>query len=114
MHAAAAGNVETVKFLISRGANIHATDNMRWTALHHAVSSGGFEVTQALVEAGADVNARTFNKATVLMRAVQARDFKEKKYVLISYKIRMSSFFFKNNLKFEHLLSTHSPSFILL
>lgn len=77
MHAAAAGNLDTVKFLISRGANIHATDNMRWTALHHAVSSGGFEVTQALVEAGADVNARTFNKATVLMRAVQAVDLKD-------------------------------------
>ena len=82
MHAASAGQVDTVKFLLANGANVNVTDNMKWTALHHAVTSGGVEVSKLLVENGADINAKTFNSATVLMRAVQGSDSKVVSFLL--------------------------------
>ena len=74
MHAAAAGQLETVQFLLDSGADVDKKDNMRWTALHHAVTSGGANVAKLLIENGADVNAKTINDATVLMRAAQGSD----------------------------------------
>lgn len=70
MHAAAAGQVETVQFLLDSGADINKKDNMRWSALHHAVTSGGANVTKLLIDNGADVNSKTINDATVLTRDV--------------------------------------------
>lgn len=64
MHAATAGQVDTVNMLLKRGADSAERDNMGWTALHHAVSSGGLGVTKALVESGADIHAKTANGAT--------------------------------------------------
>jgi len=54
MHAAAAGQLETVKFLLDSGADVNTQDNMRWTALHHAVTSGGADVAKLLIDHGAD------------------------------------------------------------
>ena len=64
MHAASAGQVDTVNMLLKRGADPGERDNMGWTALHHAVSSGGINVTKSLVEAGSDIHAKTANGAT--------------------------------------------------
>ena len=50
MHAAAAGQNSTVKFLLDKKADPNITDNMKWTSLHHAVNSGGVGVTKLLVE----------------------------------------------------------------
>ena len=58
MHAAAAGQVDTVQFLLENGANLEILDNMKWTALHHAVSSGGPDVTKLLIEKGANIHAK--------------------------------------------------------
>ena len=58
MHAAAAGQVDTVQFLLENGANLEFLDNMKWTALHHAVSSGGPDVTKLLIEKGANIHAK--------------------------------------------------------
>ena len=64
MHAAAAGQADTVEMLLKKGANPNERDNMGWSALHHAVSSGGLAVTKLLVEAESDIHAKTSNGAT--------------------------------------------------
>jgi len=54
--AATDGDVEQVKLLISKGADVNAEDEEQKTPLHYAAKSGKMEVVQLLVEAGADVN----------------------------------------------------------
>ena len=55
--AAADGDIEQVKLLISKGANVNAEDEEKKTPLHYAAETGQMEVVQLLVEAGADINA---------------------------------------------------------
>ena len=55
--AAADGDIEKVRLLISKGAVANAKDEEENTPLCSAVKSGKMEIVQLLVEAGADVNA---------------------------------------------------------
>jgi hypothetical protein len=55
--AAANGDIEQVKLLISKGADVNAKDDEEKTPLHYAAEAGKMEVVQLLVEAGADFNA---------------------------------------------------------
>ena len=55
--AAADGDIERVRSLISQGADVNAEDEEEKTPLHYAAKVGKMEVVQLLVEAGADVNA---------------------------------------------------------
>ncbi len=62
--AACAGQVDAIKLLIQRGADMGAkwkpsTDDGDWTALHIAVNWSRVEAAKALIEAGIDVNSRT-------------------------------------------------------
>jgi len=69
--AAKKGDVEGVKSLIAKGANVNARTNYGATALHFAADRGHLEVVKALVEAGADVNAKDeFYKFTPTMMAI--------------------------------------------
>jgi len=54
--AAKIGDIEQVKLLISKGADVNAKDEREKTPLCHAVTSGKMELIKLLVEAGADVN----------------------------------------------------------
>ncbi|MGH9768621.1 MAG: ankyrin repeat domain-containing protein, partial [Blastocatellia bacterium] len=56
--AAKKGDLEAVKSLIAKGANVNARTNYGATALHFAADRGHLEVIKVLVEAGADVNAK--------------------------------------------------------
>jgi len=53
--------VEMVRMLVSRGADVNATDNLGDTPLHIAARNGRGEIARALIESGAEVNPR--NKA---------------------------------------------------
>ena len=67
--AVADGDVERVKLLISKGADVNAKDEEEQTPLHHATRAANTEVVQLLVEAGADVNAKDNRGRTPLRLA---------------------------------------------
>ena len=48
-------NIEMVKLLITRGADINAGP---WTALHESISNGRRDIVELLIQRGADVNAK--------------------------------------------------------
>ncbi|CAH0051773.1 unnamed protein product [Clonostachys solani] len=56
--AARRGSQSVVELLLNHGANIHATDQWRCTALHSAVHAGHTEIVRTLIRRGADVNAK--------------------------------------------------------
>jgi Ankyrin repeats (3 copies)/Ankyrin repeat len=74
------GHADCVEFLLSRGANIFATDNALWSALHHAAAAGKTSVVQVLLDhldaAAATsspnciVNAKSKNGSTPLSLAI--------------------------------------------
>jgi hypothetical protein len=71
------GDLEAVKSLIAKGANVNVRTNYGATALHFAADRGHLEIIKALVEAGADVNAKDeFYKFTPTMMAIM-RQHKE-------------------------------------
>ena len=54
MSAAASGEMEVIRYLISQAANVHAVDNQGWTALKHAERNNHREIASFLIESGAD------------------------------------------------------------
>ena len=73
-----------IKFfvLLFHRANVNATDNFRWTPLHHACLSGQLDIVEMLVEQGADINAQALNGGTPLMRAIQTSTPQIVKYLI--------------------------------
>jgi len=69
--AAADGDIEQVKMLMSKGVDVNAKDKKEKTPLCYAAEAGEMEVVQLLVEAGADVNAMGNDNRTPLCRAVE-------------------------------------------
>ncbi|HXD87715.1 MAG TPA: ankyrin repeat domain-containing protein [Urbifossiella sp.] len=65
-------NVDAVRMLLLRGANIEATWDLagtgdgRWTALHIAANFGHLGVAQTLIDAGASIKRRTLKGETPL------------------------------------------------
>ncbi|MFA5103753.1 MAG: ankyrin repeat domain-containing protein [Candidatus Margulisiibacteriota bacterium] len=67
--AASEGNVQLVKDLLSRGADIKAVDTEGGNALFHAAANGNVEIVKALIAAGVFVNAYSLSGSTPLKRA---------------------------------------------
>ncbi len=67
--AAAAGNADTVRLLIERGANVLSKDEQGDTALHKAAAEGHESVARLLLKQGADVSAADSGGRTALHRA---------------------------------------------
>ena len=61
--AAKEGNLERVKFLISKGAKVNARDKKGFTPLHWAVGKGHTEIAELLISKGAKVNAGEIKRA---------------------------------------------------
>jgi ankyrin repeat protein len=57
-YASKRGNVNIVKFLISKKADVNAKTNENWTALHIASEKEYLEIVILLIENKADVNAK--------------------------------------------------------
>ena len=72
--AAAEGNIEQVKLLISKGADVNAKDKLLRTALHYACEKGHTEVAKLLISQGAYVNAMDRNWAKPLHYAAMHGD----------------------------------------
>ena len=92
--AAAAGRLDTLRFLLGRGANIHEspTPNPYWSIdcdlespLHAAVVAGELEVVEYLIKEGANTSLRDSKRRTPLARARQNRNTEMVK-LLLSYR----------------------------
>ncbi len=72
MRAAGDGNIKAIEYLLSKGANINATNDFRVTPLMFAAAAAGFDrenilrTAQLLVERGAELNARNEDGSTAL------------------------------------------------
>ncbi|ESN96232.1 hypothetical protein HELRODRAFT_68450 [Helobdella robusta] len=58
------GNIEIVKYLLEKGANINLQDDELQTALHYAAFCNYIEVVKVLIEHGADCNIEDSSKCT--------------------------------------------------
>ncbi len=72
--AAADGDIEQVKSLISKGADVNAKDKSRRTALHYASEKGHTEVAELLISQGAYINAKDQREVTPLQFAAMRGD----------------------------------------
>jgi hypothetical protein len=74
MYAVQEGDIKEVRALLSKGANVNATDRFEdMTALAYTrdlENGAAREITRLLIDAGADVNLKDRTGLTVLMRAV--------------------------------------------
>lgn len=80
--AAADGDIEQVKQLISKGADVNAKDEEEKTPLHYAAEAGKMEVVKLLVEAGADVNAMGNNDWPPLCIAAENNHIAVSEYLI--------------------------------
>ncbi|WP_265025522.1 ankyrin repeat domain-containing protein [Wolbachia endosymbiont (group A) of Bibio marci] len=69
--AALEGNIEKVKSLISEGADVNATSELKETPLHWAARRGNQKVVEVLLNNRANVNAVDGNENTPLHRAAE-------------------------------------------
>lgn len=70
MNAANSGDLNRIRALVDKGADVNAQDDFGWTALRFAVRKGYTEAVQELITAKADVNACSKSGRTPLMSAV--------------------------------------------
>jgi len=75
-------SAETVRLLISKGANIKAVDNSRKTVLYAATSGDDLETIRLLVDAGLDVNAADNTGQTPLMNSASNQNLAAVKLLL--------------------------------
>jgi hypothetical protein len=68
-------NVEITKLLISRGANVNATDYLNRTPLHYATKEKATKVAEVLISNGADIDAKTTKGWTPLFDASRWESF---------------------------------------
>jgi ankyrin repeat protein len=65
------GNIEQVRLLISKCADVNIKNNVCCTPLHYAAEYGHLVVTEFLIANGADINAQTMNNLTPLHMAAR-------------------------------------------
>ena len=73
MAAAEENNVDAVRLMMAKGANIQAANNDGWTAMHAAACAGANDVVRFLAEKGARLDVRDKDGNTPLKVAQQGR-----------------------------------------
>lgn len=74
--ASAYGNTEVVRYLLSKGADVHYVDRKGTTALYRAVRyDGDEELVQLLVDAGANIHAKYFYSKINLLHTAAANGY---------------------------------------
>lgn len=68
-YAAKANKPNTIRDLVSLGANVDQRRSGGLTSLHHTAGRGASEATEALLQAGADIEGRNYQGHTPLHRA---------------------------------------------
>jgi ankyrin repeat protein len=63
------GKFNSVKFLIEKGANINAKNNLNQNVLFKSVYCGNLDMLKFLIEMGADINAKNIDGNTILIWA---------------------------------------------
>jgi len=71
MISAAHGQINIVRYLLSKGANVDFTSSSNFTALACAASEGHLEIIELLCAAGASTNVKTNNNETPLILAFE-------------------------------------------
>lgn len=82
--AALAGDIEKVKSLISRGADVNEKDEGGRTALHYACEKGHAEVARLLINQGARINVTTAMMASTPLHYAVMRGDKQTVELLLS------------------------------
>ena len=70
----ASGNsyIDTVKVLLTNGADVNASDNDGWSSLMYAANNGDIELAKVLIENKANVNASSYEEKTPLLYAMNS------------------------------------------
>ena len=86
------GNIEIVRYLIGKGANLNLKNDTKTadyknlslygTPLIHAVTSGKFNITKLLIDTGANVNIKTNSGYSALMLSIMLNKFEFAKYLI--------------------------------
>lgn len=71
MRAGARGDLQAVKDLLARGADVDASNGDGYTALMYTADYGNSEIVEYLLDQGADVDAKDKNGLTALMEAAK-------------------------------------------
>ncbi|MHB9147566.1 MAG: ankyrin repeat domain-containing protein [Candidatus Amoebophilus sp.] len=76
------GNLEAVKYLVEKGADLNAKGNRDYTPLHYACRKGNLEIVKYLLEQGADIQAKNMWNDTALHYACEKGNLEVVKYLL--------------------------------
>uniref|UniRef100_A0A336N437 CSON006168 protein n=1 Tax=Culicoides sonorensis TaxID=179676 RepID=A0A336N437_CULSO len=75
-------NLEIVKYLIDRGADVNAKDSNERTALHEVAKHSNLEIVKYFIDHGADVHAKDSNKRTALHEVAKHSNLEIVKYFI--------------------------------
>lgn len=86
--AASAGQDETVKALLGRGAQMNAVNQNGSTLLHYAASRNRYKIAILLLEGGANPDAKDYYEATAMHQVADQSKLKTTQQPQTSKKVR--------------------------